>query len=248
MSDAREAFQNLQAVTGRGLNATALYADLDEVERRIARYRTGRVVLSSFAALAVVGGVAFAAISMPLKDAGPAVPPSPTSAAPTAEPSATAQVPPNVGPTREPAMSVFGEPYPEGFSAPDLVELIAPGLGGRYISENDTDYVVGLLRPDPIDGHTVEVPVAFPKGDVLVLAATDWQCDWITEYVWASEANDPSRTSAAAAQLEKFPDLDVIHTYNPQLGEGVRDSLTPRIIGGDTEFAKRWLDSSCSGF
>jgi len=46
-------------------------------------------------------------------------------------------------------------------------------------------------------------------------------------------------------ELEKFPDLDVIQTYNPQLGEG---DLLPRIVGGDTEYAKRWLNGSCGGF
>jgi len=249
MSDARDAFQNLQEVTGRGLDATALYADLYEVERRIARYRTGQMVLSSFAALAVVGGVIFAAMSMPLKDAGPAVPPSPTSdgptAVPTAEPSETAQLPPDVGPTREPSMSVFGEPYPDGVDAPELVSLLTGGEGGSYLSETDTTYTFGLLRPGPTDGHTVEVPITFSKGDILVMAATHWQCAWIAEYVWASEANDPRRTSTAAAELEKFPDLEVIQTYNPQLGEG---DYIPRIVGGDTEFAKRWLNGSCSGF
>ena len=50
MSDAREAFQNLQAVTGRGFDTTALLRGLDEVEQRIARHRAGRVVLSSIGA------------------------------------------------------------------------------------------------------------------------------------------------------------------------------------------------------
>ena len=82
MSETRNAFQNLQLVTGRGFDATALYADWDEVEHRIARYRTGRVVLSSIGVLAVVGGVTFAAIAMPFKgNAGPAVPPSATPSA-----------------------------------------------------------------------------------------------------------------------------------------------------------------------
>ena len=36
MSDARDAFQNLQSITGRGFDATVLHADLDVVERRIA--------------------------------------------------------------------------------------------------------------------------------------------------------------------------------------------------------------------
>lgn len=358
MSDARDAFQNLQAITGRGFETTALYADWDEVEQRIARYRTGRLVLSSVGVLAVVGGVTFAAMAMPFKgNAGPAVPPSATPSASASAPASgldtraaaclAAQVVPgksvgnlgglmgwfNTSPavpcdqwpdqvldhpdtilinttdntmveayyrtniaalgiyahlgddyvvpdpdpswpadslvlidarTQEvlevtaladlpdlssfqaPALSVFGEPYPAGMPAPNLVDLIAPGLGGRYISENDTDYVVGLLRPDAA-GHTVEVPVPFPKGDILVMAATHWECSWITEYVWASEANDPKRTSAAAAELEKFPNLDVIQKYNPQLGEGDRISLIPRIVGGDTEYAKRWLNTSCSG-
>ncbi len=244
MSDARDAFENLQAVTGRGFDATALRADWDDVERRIARYRTGRGVLSSFVALAVVGGVAFAAMSF--KDAGPAVPPSATSAAPTAAPNHAAQAP-GVGPTRAPSLSVFGEPYPDRVEAPELVSLLTGGEGGTFISETDTTYTFGLLRPDPTDGHTVEVPVTFSKGDIVVMAAIHWQCAWITEYVWAAEAGDTERTAAAAAELEKFPDLDVIQTYNPQLGEGDRVSLIPRIVGGDTEFAKRWLDGSCSG-
>ena len=245
MSDARDAFQNLQAVTGRGFDATALRADWDDVERRIARYRTGRGVLSSFVALAVVGGVTFAAMAMPLKgDSGPAVPPSPTSAAPTTQPRDTAQASPDAGPTREPSLSVFGEPYPDGVDAPELVSLLTGGEGGTYISETDTSYTFGLLRPDPTDGHTVEVPITFAKGDILVMAAIHWQCAWITEYVGASEANDPRRTSAAATELEKFPDLDVIQTYNPEMGEG---EYISRIFGGDTEYAKRWLNMSCSG-
>jgi len=352
MSETRNAFQNLQLVTGRGFDATALYADWDEVEHRIARYRTGRVVLSSIGVLAVVGGVTFAAIAMPFKgNAGPAVPPSATPSAsasgvdrrasaclsaqvvtgksvgnlgglmgwfnttpgvpcdewpdrvlehpdtvlinttdntmveayyrtniaalgtyahlgddfvvPDPDPSwpadslvlidagtkevlevtALADLP-DLSSTQLPAISVFGEPYPLGMSAPNLVDLVPGGKGGTLISETDNEYVFGLLRPDPTDGHTAEVPIPFPKGNVLVLAATHWECAWITEYVWASAANDPKRTSAAIAELEKFPNLDVIKKYNPQLAEG--DYLT-RIIGGDTEYAKRWLNMSCSG-
>lgn len=251
MSDTRDAFQNLQLVTGRGFDATALRADLDEVERRIARHRTGRVVLSSFVALAVVGGATFAAIAMPFGgDAGPAAPASATpsaSASATVESSNTEQVPPEAAPTQAPAMSLFGEPYPAGVSAPSLSWLVTGELGGRYISETDTEYIFGLLRPDPKDGHTVEVGVPFPKGEVLVGAAIDWQCAWITEYVWATEANDPERAAAAAAQVERFPDLEVIQKFNPEFGESVRDSLTPWIVSGDIEYTKRWLNGTCSG-
>ena len=152
---------------------------------------------------------------------------------------------PDLSSAQLPAMSVVGEPYPAGMSAPSLVDLLGPaGGGGTLISETDTEYVFGLLRPDPDRRPHRGVPVPFPKGDILVLAATHWECAWITEYVWASEANDPQRTSAAAAELEKFPTLDVIQKYNPQLAEG--DYLT-RIIGGDVEYAKRWLNTSCSG-
>ncbi len=248
MSDARDAFQNLQLITGRGFDATAMHADLDEVERRIGRHRTGRFVLSSLATLAVVGGVTFAAAAIPFaSDSNPAVTPSRPSATPTAEPNDSEQVPPDVDPTRDPSMSAFGEPYPDGVNAPELVSLLEGGAGGTYISETDTTYTFGLLRPDPTDGHTVEVPITFSKGDILVMAATHWQCAWIAEYVRATEADDPLGASVAATELEQFPDLEVIQKYNPQLGEGYRVTLNPQIVGGDTEFAKRWLNSSCGG-
>lgn len=350
MSDARDAFQNLQSITGRGFDMTGLHADLDVVERRIARHRTGRVVLSSFVALAAIGGVAFGATAMPSSgDIDPAVPLSATPSQPTSGPDLrsaaclAAQVVPgksvgnlgglmgwfNSSPdapcdewpdqvldhpdtvlinttdntmveayyrtniaalgvyahlgndfvvpdpdpswpadslvlidarTKEvlevtalgdlatvPSMSAFGEPYPDGVNAPELVSLLEGGAGGTYISETDTTYTFGLLRPDPTDDHTVEVPITFPKGDILVMAAVDWQCAWIAEYVRAAEAEDILGASVAATELEKFSDLDVIQTYNPELGEGVRVNLNPRIVGGDTEYAKRWLNSSCGG-
>lgn len=350
MNNARDAFQNLQAITGRGLDSTALYRDLDEVERRIARHRTGRVVLSSFVALAVVGGLTFAATAMPFTgNSGPAVVPSETpspsalgidphpagciaaqvvsgkpvgnlgglmgwyNSTPTAPcdewPEQILDHPDTVliytgdntmveayyrtnidalgiyahlgedfvVPDPDPSwpadrlvlidartnevlevtdiadlpgassLSVFGEPYPDGVTAPELVSLLEGGKGGTYISETETTYTFGLLRPDPTDGHTVEVPITFAKGDILVSAAIDWQCAWIAEYVRAAEANDSLGASVAATELEKFPDLEVIQQYNPELGEGMRITLIPRIVGGDTEYAKRWLNGTCGG-
>jgi hypothetical protein len=157
----------------------------------------------------------------------------------------------DAGPHGAPVISLFGEPYPDGVGSPLLTDLIPGGAGGTLISASDTEYVFGLLRypSGEMNGgaQPTLVPIPFPKGDVLVLAAIDWQCAWITEYVWATEANDPERAATAAAQVEKFPDLEVIQKYNPEFGESVRDSLTPRIIGGDIEYAKRWLNTSCSG-
>lgn len=347
MSDARDAFHNLQVVAGTGLNKTEIYADRGEVERRITRHRAGRAVLSSVAALVIVGGVTFAAVSSPFRGASPAVPPSLPSAvdlrseacneahvvagksvgnvggmegwfnsapeAPCNEWSdqvldhpdtvliytgdntmveayyrtsidalgayaslGAGFVVPDPDPAwpadslvlldartdevlettaladladvpSPPAMSVFGEPYPAGFPAPELVDLVPGGQGGSYLSETDTTYTFGLLRPDPTNGDTVEVPVTFPKGNILVMAATDWECSWINEYVWAAQAGDTERTATAAAQVRKFPDLEVIQTYNPELGQGHRTVVDPRIAGGDIEFAKRWLNGSCAG-
>ncbi|NYI42095.1 hypothetical protein [Demequina lutea] len=248
MSDARDAFQNLQAVTGRGFDTTALYADWDEVEQRIARHRTGRVVLSSFVALAVVGGVTFAAMAMPFGgDASPAVPASATpsaSASATVESSKTDQAPPDVAPTQAPAMSLFGEPYPAGVSAPSIAYLAAGDLGGRYISETDTEYIIGLLRPDPKDGHTVEVGVPFPKESVLISSATDWECAWLHEYVQATEANDANRAAAALAQVQKFPDLEVVQTYYPDIGEISRAPIAKIVAGGSmTDWS--WIPGGC---
>lgn len=233
MNDAREAFQNLQEITGRGFEATAVHADLEEVERRIVRHRAARVVLSSFVAVAVVGGAAWGASALPASgDETPAAPPSAAASHVTPEP--------------EVSMSVFGEPYPQWYSPPSLVDLVPGGDGGSLISEDDTTYTFGLLRPDPDTGDTVTVPVTFSKGDVLVSAATDWQCAWIAEYTRAADAGDASRTADAVLQVVKIPELDVIQKYNPEMGEDERTTLIPRIIG-DVDFAKRWLNGSCGG-
>lgn len=244
VSDTQNAFQDLQAITGRGFDATALHADLDEVERRIGRYRTGRAVLSSVVALAVVGGAWLAAMSGPFGgDGGRGVPPV---AGPTTRPdvsSAADQTPSDVSPTRAPAISVFGEPYPAGVDAPNLVYLVTGDKSAKVLSETDTEFIFSLYRAT--SQGDAWVPVPFPKGNVLVLAADDWECSWIAEFVSAVGANDTERVAAAAAELKKYPDLDVIQNYNPKLGEADRVSLIPRIIGGDVAFAQRWLNADC---
>ncbi|MCB2413951.1 hypothetical protein LGT39_13955 [Demequina sp. TTPB684] len=353
MSDAREAFQNLQSIAGLGFDGTTLHTDLDAVERRIARHRTGRAVVSSFVALAVLAGATYGASTMSMwGDSAPVAPPSEATSQPTSSPTQraaaclAAQVVsgkpvgdlgglmgwfnsspdapcgewpdqildhpdtvlintadntmveayyrtnidalgvyarlgedfavPDPDPSwpadslilidartkevleitaladlgaapgsPEIAMSVFGEPYPPGFYAPELVDLVPGGQGGAYISETDTTYIFGLLRPDPDTGDAVEVPVAFAKGDILVSAATHWQCAWIAEFVGASQVDNPERVATAAAQLQRFPDLEVIQKYNPQMGESDRDILIPRIVGGDVDYAERWLNGTC---
>ena len=245
MSDARDAFQNLQAVTGRGFDTTALHADWDEVEQRIARHRTGRAVLSSVGALAVVSGLVFAAMALPSGgDASPAAPPPSASAVQTADSSKTDQAAPVASPTQAPAMSLFGEPYPAGISAPSIAYLAAGDLGGKYISETDTDYIIGLLRPDPKDGHTVEVGVPFPKKSVLLSSATDWECAWLHEYVQATEAKDTKQATAALAQVQKFPDLEVVQTYYPDIGEVSRVAIA-KIVAGGLVSDWTWIPGGC---
>jgi hypothetical protein len=181
-------------------------------------------------------------------NAGPAVPASATpSASATVHSSKTDQAPPDVAPTKAPAMSLFGEPYPAGFSAPSIAYLAAGDLGGRYIRETDTDYIIGLLRPDPKDGHTVEVGVPFPKGNVLIGAAGDWECAWLTEYVWATEANDAQRAATAIAQVQKFPDLEVIQTYYPDIREISRAAIAKIVAGGRGSMVDwSWIPADCS--
>lgn len=244
MSEARQAFQNLQVVAGRGFDTTSLSSGVSIVERRIVHHRSARMALSAVASTAVACGLTFGVVTFPF---GAQAGPSAHSATPTLDSTSVPTNAPDAEQTRAPDVSVFGEPYPMGVDAPDLVELVPGGTGGRLISETSTDYTFGLLRPDPQTHDTVEVPVTMPKGNVLILAATHWECTWIREFVQASEADDADRTAAAAAQLTKFPDLAVVQQYNPELGESDRVSLLPRIVGGDTEFAKRWLNSTCGG-
>lgn len=150
---------------------------------------------------------------------------------------------PHASPTAAPVMSVFGEPYPYGISAPNLVDLVPGDTSAKVLSETDTEFIFSLYRAT--SQGDAWVPVPFPKGNVLVLAADDWECSWIAEFASAAGAGDTERVAAAAAELKKYPDLDVIQKYNPKLGEGDRAVLIPRIVGGDVAFAQRWLHADC---
>ncbi|WNM24435.1 hypothetical protein [Demequina capsici] len=79
MSEGRDAFKDLHAVAGQVFDTTNLRANPDPVEARIARYRTGRTVLASFAGVAVVGAIAVGAMQRlgPAENA-PATTPSST--------------------------------------------------------------------------------------------------------------------------------------------------------------------------
>ncbi|WNM24431.1 hypothetical protein [Demequina capsici] len=82
MSDSRDRFQDLRAIAGEGFESTPLRLDLDPIQTRVARYRTGRMVLASVVGLVMVGAVVF----------GTTLRPGPTQNAPLATPSSTPDV------------------------------------------------------------------------------------------------------------------------------------------------------------
>lgn len=91
MSNARNTFQDLRTIAGKGLDATEPSVRWASVETRITRYRRRRTVSTSAAAVAMVTAVAAGVVLGPDRtDTGPANPPSEAPSPPPVETDAAA--------------------------------------------------------------------------------------------------------------------------------------------------------------
>lgn len=151
-------------------------------------------------------------------------------------------MPDDVASRLSPAVSAFDEPYPPGMTPPTLAELLPWAAGATVVSDDGSEIILDTTDADSGEAVTV----ATNEGDLAVLAAIDWQCAWIAEFASARQAGASDRVATATAQLERFPDLDVIQEFNPELGEANRDDLIPRIIDGEAQVTESWLNGSCS--
>lgn len=153
-------------------------------------------------------------------------------------------------------LSEFTEVFPEGVSEPELVHLF-PSAAGATVEEADgSDGGLRIFSPseNPATARSLSqtedeadegIHLVFASGDIVVAKALRWQCAWTAEYVDAVEADDAALAEAAATELRKFPTLDVIVTYNPELAAS-HESLVEPVLEGDMEAGKRFVER-CSG-
>ncbi|MCD4550226.1 hypothetical protein [Schaalia sp. lx-260] len=157
-------------------------------------------------------------------------------------------------------LTEFGDqPYPSTVAPTRIEDLLPYAHGAKilssegesvvYSSPDSNPYTASLMRSagmNPQDGST-DVTVVTESGDIAVQAALRWECAWISEYVRAGRAGNDQAVQEALTQLERFPSLEAIRKYNPELGAGHAADVLPRLRQGDQDFAQYWLDGSCSG-
>ena len=167
----------------------------------------------------------------------------------------SADIPEQITTQAQQEMAQVGEEYPPGATPPTVADLLPWAVGAEVdsVSTDHIQYTSGADNPvamrqaqqtDPSADAPVTVVTA--EGDVAVLAALDWECAWIKEFVNATNSGNADRVNTAVTQISKFPDLDVIQRFNPEVGEGHARDVIPRIQQGDVEFANYWLATTCS--
>jgi hypothetical protein len=168
-----------------------------------------------------------------------------------------AAIPPEIS-ALDTELTEFQEVYPPGVTPPTVADLLPWAVGAEVVSQQDGEIVYRSTQENPETREMIGSPgssegatrgngavIVTKEGDVAILAAVNWECAWIGEFVSASEDNDVSRKDEAIRQISRFPDLDVVRKYNPELGDVDREALVPRIKSGDVEFARYVLTTSC---
>lgn len=158
-----------------------------------------------------------------------------------------------------PEISMVNEAYPPGERAPLLAELLPWAVGSEIEEMDNSTVVLSAPKDNPAarqvinndkdhsdrDSLSNKVRVVTNKGDVAVLAAHDWECKWISEYVSAREAQDNPRAKKAEKMVRKFPHLEAIKKFNPQLGKDHEAFIYPDIFTEDLQSARSWIANSC---
>jgi hypothetical protein len=136
-------------------------------------------------------------------------------------------------------LDAFTEPLPTGVEKPTLGTLIPELEGSTVLSVEDGTVTVRSTVSD-VDGPVI---VVVQPGDVVVLAALDWHCTWLREYVNAEDAGDASRVATARQSLEHFPELDAVRGREDF--QGLYEATDLPLFEGDRTPAEDRLRKDC---
>ncbi len=141
-------------------------------------------------------------------------------------------------------LGTLGRPYPSGMEPPGLEVLLPQVKGSQLVSADSTS--VTLEYPanyvDSEEDPDVMTYAVYRRGDVSVLEALYWRCDWAEEYVTATENNDEAARQTAREQLESFPEIEAVAGL--PVAKNNEDELGP-VLAGDSQSAKKWLADKC---
>lgn len=155
------------------------------------------------------------------------------------------------GPVSEEARAWFQEDlgalpiaYPEGKETP-AVEQLLPHVKGSTVKTSDSNTItleIPTRYVDPAGEEGTMTYSVYRRGDISVLEALWWRCDWVEELVAAEKDGDEGGATVARANLTEFGDFEVLRgtaaakTHEKDMAE---------ILTGDVAAGETWLKESC---
>ena len=149
-------------------------------------------------------------------------------------------VPPEVTDAFGDELDSFSEPLPPGVERPRL-EMLVQGLrGSTFVSEQD-----GVVTVRGIDtGSGEPALLVLAPGNVEQVAALDWHCAWLREYLDADAAHDDRRLAAARTSLERSTTLGIDSAAENLLV--LHRIIDVPLFQGDTASAEQWTRNNCA--
>ncbi len=134
--------------------------------------------------------------------------------------------------------------YPEGKETVAVEDLL-PHVKGAKVKSADSNAITLEIPEryvDPEGEEGVMTYSVYRRGDISVLEALWWRCDWVEELVTAEEEGDEGAAAEAVSALQQFPDFDALKgtaaakNHNKELEE---------VMSGDVAAGQAWLEESC---
>ena len=153
-------------------------------------------------------------------------------------------VPPEVEAWFAEELAEFDAPFPAGATLPTVSDLLPQVKGSRLVSEDNRSLTLEYpARYVDIEEPEDDVVFAmYRRGDISVLEALAWRCDWAEAFVSAKEGGDKAKQAEARSYLEDFPDLEVVKGL--PVAKQNEAELEP-VLDGDLASAKEWLSAKC---
>lgn len=134
--------------------------------------------------------------------------------------------------------------YPEGKTTPEVQELL-PHVKGSSVKTSDSKTITLEIPTRYVDPEGEEGTVTYSvyrRGDISVLEALWWRCDWVEELVAAEKDGDEAEVKVARENLEAFSTFDVLQGT---VAAKAHDKELADVISGDIAAGETWLKESC---
>lgn len=141
-------------------------------------------------------------------------------------------------------LGVLPEPYPAGSSSPEVGDLLPQTRGSTYVTSDDSSITVEVparyMDPDAEDD--AKTYVVYRRGDITVLEALWWRCDWVDALVKAEEEGNAEGVAQSKAMLEAFPEFEALRGT---AAASTHEEELRAVMDGDEEAARQWLATNC---